>query len=836
MGTFLLNDTRHRHWIEDDRFTTCVSYNESTKFSYHGINLDEEAVSSVLPVVMLQVSLAFSISQILYILLRPLKQPKFVSNTLSGIILGPSFLGRIKMFDAYVTGGRGMVFAQAASTIGGIYFVFINTVKMDKGMIPRTIKKTYSVSLTVFIVPLLISLLVGHREQYKIPRIHDQGISISFVASKCAYPVLVDAISELKLLNSELGQLAISSALLHEIVGLLRLLMAPLSKAKYRSVAIRIELSLCAMSLFTFLVLWPTIQWIIRRIPERKPVKDFYIVAILTGALVMAVACDSMRVNYTIGAAMLGIVIPAGPPLGSALVEKSEAILSNFFLPFFYIHVGQQIDIYSINNWRAFAALELIIMAAYIGKVVASILATTCFRTSFRNALLFSCFVNIKGVSELVTFLRWRQRELIDVQTYSVLVLTNLAVTAIVTPLISVYYNPQRRLESIAMGTLQTALPDSELRILCGIHDEDHISGIVHLIKASNPTEMNPICAYVVHLVELVGRAAPVVETYSTQKTKAMANSTDHIMRAVIKYAEGSNDAVTIQPFIMISPYETMHESICKLVKDNCITLILLQFIPPNEETEGRAACLHGLNNNVLGYAPCTVGIFVDKRLNNYSNSAKPANFCYNVAVFFIGGPDDREAMALVSHMSSNPGVRITLSRIYLEENLVEDEDDKCLDEVVMNDFMASNFGNPNVVCRRIDANDSKQLVNAFRSLVSDNDLVIVGRQQPFSSRLQEETKPWVEYDELGIIGDMLASADFAEGMVSVLVIQSVRILKKDPKTVKALSNSSSNKAPKTVKALSNSSSNCDIDIRTLGKGEVEASDLRTLKMYKLNP
>lgn len=90
--------------------------------------------------------------------------------------------------------------------------------------------------------------------------------------------------------------------------------------------------------------------------------------------------------------------------------------------------------------------------------------------------------------------------QLIDVQTYNVLVLTNLAVTAIVTPLISVYYNPQKRLESIAMvdnfmRTLQTALPDNELRILSCIHDEDHVNGIINLIKTSNPTEMTKVMA-----------------------------------------------------------------------------------------------------------------------------------------------------------------------------------------------------------------------------------------------------------------------------------------------------------------------------------------------------
>lgn len=43
--------------------------------------------------------------------------------------------------------------------------------------------------------------------------------------------------------------------------------------------------------------------------------------------------------------------------------------------------------------------------------------------------------------------------------------------------------------------------------------------------------------------------------------------------------------------------------------------------------------------------------------------------------------------------------------------------------------------------------------------------------------------KPWVEYEELGIIGDMLASADFAEGhMMSLLVIQSVESIKQGAK------------------------------------------------------
>lgn len=62
-------------------------------------------------------------------------------------------------------------------------------------------------------------------------------------------------------------------------------------------------------------------------------------------------------------------VIPAGPPLGSALVEKSEVVIRNFFLPFLFIRIGLLTDIFSIKDWKAFVSLGMILVAAYLGKV-----------------------------------------------------------------------------------------------------------------------------------------------------------------------------------------------------------------------------------------------------------------------------------------------------------------------------------------------------------------------------------------------------------------------------------------------------------------------------------
>ena len=97
------------------------------------------------------------------------------------------------------------MFAHTVSTIGGIYFVFINALKMDKAMLIRTVKKTWSVSMTALFVPLLISLLISHMLRDHIPGIHKGRFYYycSSLASISSFAVVVDATSELNLLKSE---------------------------------------------------------------------------------------------------------------------------------------------------------------------------------------------------------------------------------------------------------------------------------------------------------------------------------------------------------------------------------------------------------------------------------------------------------------------------------------------------------------------------------------------------------------------------------------------------------------------------------------------------------
>lgn len=71
---------------DDNNFTTCISYTNHTVFG-KGIHLHQHnSIHSALPYLMLQLALAFIISKLIYFLLRPLKQPKFVCNILVCLI------------------------------------------------------------------------------------------------------------------------------------------------------------------------------------------------------------------------------------------------------------------------------------------------------------------------------------------------------------------------------------------------------------------------------------------------------------------------------------------------------------------------------------------------------------------------------------------------------------------------------------------------------------------------------------------------------------------------------------------------------------------------------
>ncbi|TXG50041.1 hypothetical protein EZV62_025916 [Acer yangbiense] len=390
-------------------FTTII--NDDSK----GIWFEDYLSNTIFPQFMVQLILSFFFSKLIYYVLRPLKQPKFVSDVLTGMILGPSVMGRNKKMMNLIFQPKNMLLNNTISAIAGIYFIFINSVKMDKSRILPTAKKSWHVGLACFVVPWAVSVFVYYQLQDNIPGIVKGNFPILLLALSCLsfIHVIAHALGELNLLTSELGNLAISSTTVHEIIGWcllspVMLTQGPTQGAAGRMMGVKTDLSLLALILFSIFVLRPLILQVIKNTPEGKPVNGNYVRAILLAPLITGVLSDVLGSTFFPGALIMGLIIPAGPPLGSQLVEKCELILSEILLPFLYIRIGLLTNVYSITNRNAFSYFHMTLASGYLGKVAGSLLSMLFFKTSLRNAFLLAFILNIKGVLELTISVRFR--------------------------------------------------------------------------------------------------------------------------------------------------------------------------------------------------------------------------------------------------------------------------------------------------------------------------------------------------------------------------------------------------------------------------------------------
>ncbi|KAK9913789.1 hypothetical protein M0R45_037598 [Rubus argutus] len=762
----------------------CHSF--ETKGIWFGGNPLESPVSSI----MAQVILVVLTSRLLYYFLKPLGQTKVACSLLGGIIFGPSMIGHNKAFSHQFFGTKGQLpVFKTMATMGTIYSIFLIALKFDPVLIKRTAKSSWKIGVAGFLLPSIVLLYpVTQVRSFIVPNLVTLLICI-ISWSFSFFPVIAEALYELNLMTSELGQLAMSSAMLNDALLWFLIILHLVTSTSGFWV---IFLSILGLLLFTLYILRPLMLLIVKKTLEGEAVKEIYVVAILVGVLVMSFITDFIGLRYTVGPMILGLVIPDGPPLGATLTAKTELLVSELLLPVFFFGVGSgRVNVFSIDDWTIFAKRQIIILVLYFSKIVGVTVAGLLCKISFKNSLVLGMIMSMKGIVEVMIYSRWRTIKMIDDQFFTQLVLSALALTMMVTPVVRFSYahTPHTRLRGSAKDSLQVrniqSLPKNSgmFRVLCCVHNEESAHSIITLLESSNPTEASPICAYIVHAVDLIGRSAPRLTPHKSEEKKLgrLDSPTHQMMRAFENYSDNSRGPAIIHAYTMVAPYKSMHETIFRLAQDKLVSLIIIPFHENRQSMVGTdsTGAIRQLNLHLQEFSPCTVGILVDRGL-----PCRPSvsYFSYVVALFFIGGPDDREALAYTSRLADNTDVGITVFRIIvMRTNKTEVDDDVetefKLDESLLNEFKLRNTRNDRLDWHDIEADDGVGVVSAIMNSQGQYDLVMVGRRHFDVSLREEEMTGLLNNPELGVIGDMLASSDFCDGMANVLVMQESRSL-----------------------------------------------------------
>lgn len=338
--------------------------------------------------------------------------------------------------------------------------------------------------------------------------------------------------------------------------------------------------------------------------------------------------------------------------------------------------------------------------------------------------------------------------QLLQKEEYVIMVLAILLMTGVVPSITSSIYRPNKRLSKYKQRMIQKARPDAEFKILACFQSNRNVSGIINILDCSNASEESPLNVFALHLVELTGRASAVLIVH---KPKDKNSYSEQIINSLETYANLNEQLVTIHPLTALSPLTTMHEDICSLAEDKEVNFMILPFhklpTPDGELEEEGSTSFRGVNLNVLADAPCTVGIFVDRGfgVNEESNLAMR-----QIAMLFIGGPDDREALSYARRMSMGHGVCLTVVRFIPGEGMdveaaqapARDDSGRSLavltymdkqrrlDDEVVNEFRLKSAGQQFMGYEEKWVNDDEELIAALRAMHHIYDLYVVGRGQ----------------------------------------------------------------------------------------------------------
>ncbi|KAG9441182.1 hypothetical protein H6P81_017036 [Aristolochia fimbriata] len=740
-----------------------------------------------LPLLLLQIITFIFITSFLRLIFRPLKQPMMIIEIIAGILMGPTLLGSYNDFDDLLFPAQGQMLSETLSWMGIIYYHFVEGLKQDLSSVTHAGKKEFVICVTGMLSSSLFALFfIFATAAWLIPDPIKALGFLKFFPQAMAitnFAVVQPILAELGLLNYELGRLSMSLSVMNNALGLIIALVNQSIRQSRRGLlnGLYTFISSCAMYVFLLVVAWPVVTWVVRRMPAGSTTRpdQGLVFSFLLLPLLAAAASDLMGGSLPQAALVLGMLIPPGPPLGSVLVEKLEAFVRYFLLPLFFVVNGRKFSVFDIPDWATWWFLLLLTFSSCLGKFVGTTLSALCFEMPYRESLTLALIMCFKGIVELLVFVNWMRFQVIDGPRVATLEVAIITMTTITTPLVR--YLARRSTSPNIRRSIEQTRPNSEFRLMMCIHDEDNVPTLLNLLQAStNPKKRShPINLCVLHLVQLVGRGAPVLTAHKKHRTD-QGLSHPAIFRAFENLAKRSGDLLVLNPFTSISPHKTMHHDVCTLAMDKKVSLVIIplhrQTSYGSEATSGTDRASRLIARNVLYDAPCSVGVLFDRsNMRNHVSrwiSTTTGEFSFRVGIVFLGGADDREALCCVSRMVENPGVSLMVLRCLAPYGGLDHERERVLDDELMGEFRLKTLQREGVVYREEMVLNVGEMVNSIRSMGCDFDLMVVGRQHPVHSLIVDALTGWTECVELGVIGDFFASSDFANCGASVLSVQ----------------------------------------------------------------
>ncbi|KAI3916516.1 hypothetical protein MKW92_007587 [Papaver armeniacum] len=727
------------------------------------------------PLLTLQIPYASGLTGTFNVLLSRLDQTRYIAALFTGISLGPSFLGSLDIIKKMVDRHGGDTSLEVAAAFGFLYFSFLVGVKIDMDMILKANKSTYIIGFCNFIIPFIFNMIVCLAMANMIHKVLDLQInvvSIALVLSVHSFHDTSCALDDLNLLNSEIGRQSLSISI---FTGVCSWLLIFLNFVYNETITTEPKLLILTwisrvLIMLFLLVVRPELLWMIKTTPQGNTLNENYLVLILITVMASAFYSEVIGLHAFFGPVMIGMVVPVGTLIGEAVQKKIECFIVMVLLPVTYLVAGAKVNVFDIQM-KHFAILELLIFLAFIVKLVAIVFPSLYCNIPIQDALSLGLILQCDGTFNLLIFSSMCTRKTLDEKSYAIIVLTRAFTTMVSTPVIKCISDPSGRYADYRRRAIRNSNVKKELRILACVYSQENVPSILNFLAATNPTKDCSVCIYVLHLVELVGRAASLLVEHDKQpKKKQLTHIQSHsrvsekINKAFDKFEQRSQNFTIGQAYTAVAPFAGMYNNVCDIIMDKRINLVIIPF------GELAETPIWGVNQSILQKAPCTVGILFD-HINSTKSFYDVPMKRHNVAMIFIGGPDDREALTYSMRIANEQNLRLTIFRFTHSEVRGNNTRDTKKDDNLIKELRKRITKTGNIVYKEEKVTDCGDTASKIKIMEETHDFILVGRQHDNSSPILLGLDEWCVYKELGVVGDLLVTSNF-KGNYSVLIVK----------------------------------------------------------------
>lgn len=398
-------------------------------------------MDAIAAMLMADIALVVALSALLGAVARRLGQPTVVGQIFTGLLLGPSLLGRLPgHLTSHLFPYQVLPYLTVLSQVAVVIFMFAVGYEIDLGSIHGHGRAVPLVAAGAFFTPMALGMGIALLFRPGFAAIGERAAGRPFVLfmgvvmAVTALPVLAAIVRERGLAGSIAATIATTAAGTMDLLAWLVLAAALIGAGHAPKLPWLITLLLIVgFTAGMLLVVRPALSWWTNR--QQSVLSSPAPVAF---ALAMASAWITtvLGLHPVFGGFLAGLTMRGHSTAPDADVLRSMDQAGSLLLPLFFVITGLSLNVGAVRG-GGLALLLLTLVMACAGKLGPGYVVSRVCGLEARQSATIAALVNTRGLTELIALNVGLSSGIIGHRLFSILVLMALLTTLMTGPLLS---------------------------------------------------------------------------------------------------------------------------------------------------------------------------------------------------------------------------------------------------------------------------------------------------------------------------------------------------------------------------------------------------------------